>query len=77
MVLRGQDLWRRHPIFKWGITDALPGLREGAAAFGVYVAAEYVWKKFNPDAAHGHGHGAAHGAHGNGHSEEKAHAHGH
>ena len=60
-ALRGQDAWRRHPIFKWGFTDALPGLREGAAAFGLYMAAEYAMKKFGP-AEEGHGHG--HGAHG-------------
>lgn len=29
MVFRGQDLWRKHPIFRWKIVDALPGLREG------------------------------------------------
>jgi hypothetical protein len=62
MVLRGQDLWRKHPIFKWGLTDALPGLREGAAAFGLYWAAEVAWKKLNPPEAHGHGHGHGHAA---------------
>ena len=68
MVLRGQDLWRRHPIFKWKVTDALPGLREGTAAFGVYLAAEWVYKKLNPeeDAHHGSSHG--HSNHGHGHS---------
>ena len=61
MVLRGQDAWRRHPVFTWKFVDAFPGLREGAAAFGVYLAAEYVYKKMYPAAAH---HGAAphHGA---------------
>lgn len=47
MVFRGQDLWRKHPIFRWRVTDALPGLREGAGAFGLYLAAEWVYKKFN------------------------------
>ena len=67
MVLRGQDAWRRHPIFKWGITDAIPGLREGAAAFGVFLAADYLYTRFGPapeSHGHGHGHGAAAAAHG-------------
>ena len=38
--LRGQDAWRRHPIFSWGVLQALPGIREGAAAFAVYCAYE-------------------------------------
>jgi hypothetical protein len=63
MVLRGQDAWRRHPIFKWGITDAIPGLREGAAAFGVFLAADYLYSRFGPAPEHhGHGHGNGHGA---------------
>lgn len=78
MVLRGQDLWRRHPIFKWGIHDALPGLREGAAAFGVYMIAEFAWKKMNPSTdGHGHGHGHGHAEHGaSSHGSAAATAHG-
>ncbi len=73
MAFRGQDLWRRHPIFRWGFTDALPGLREGAAAFGVYMAAEYVYKTFYAPPEDDH-HGAGH--HG-GHAESHGHtAHG-
>ena len=63
MVLRGQDAWRKHPVFTWKFIDVFPGLREGAAAFGVYVAAEYVYNKMNPAPAHGHG----------GHGDAKAH----
>jgi NADH-ubiquinone oxidoreductase B12 subunit family len=37
MVFRGQDAWRKHPIFRWNFIQAFPGLREGAAAFGVYL----------------------------------------
>ena len=59
MVFRGQDAWRRHPIFTWKFVNVFPGLREGAAAFGVYVAAEYVYKKMNPES---HGHHGSHGA---------------
>jgi hypothetical protein len=47
MVLRGQDAWRRHPIFQWKVLDMFPGIREGVAAFGVYVVAEYAYKKWN------------------------------
>lgn len=60
--LRGQDAWRRHPIFKWKWYEALPGLREGAALFGVYLAADFAYGKMNPDHGHhGHGHEDAHG----------------
>jgi hypothetical protein len=49
MVLRGQDAWRRHPIFRWTFTDAFPAPHEeeghhghgahGAAAHGSHGAA--------------------------------------
>jgi hypothetical protein len=68
MVFRGQDLWRRHPIFKWKVTDALPGLREGAAAFGVYVAAEWVYKKLYADLEDNH---YSHSDAGKGHDNHK------
>ncbi len=64
MVLRGLDAWRRHPIFKWKIPDALPGLREGAAAFAVYCAAEWASEALAGDEhAHEHAHGAAAAVH--------------
>lgn len=57
MVLRGQDVWRRHPIFRWTVWDALPGIREGAAAFAVFVVAEWTYKRLSGDShVHGHGH---------------------
>jgi hypothetical protein len=74
MVFRGQDLWRRAPIFRYGFTDVLPGFREGAALFTVYAAAEWMYNKASSKkGGHGHGddHGAAHGAHG--HAEPAAH----
>ncbi len=40
--LRGQDAWRRHPIFTWGFFQAVPGIREGTAAFALYCAYEAV-----------------------------------
>ena len=43
--LRGQDAWRRHPIFQWGWKEALPGIREGTALFALYVAGEYALSK--------------------------------
>ena len=68
MVLRGQDGWRRHPIFKWGLTDAIPGLREGAAAFGVFLAIDFARQKLYPDAHHHHS-GSEHGSgHTDGHA---------
>lgn len=58
MPLRGQDAWRRAPIFRWGLTDALPGLREGAAAFGLFAAISWAAQAMggSDDSAH---HGAA------------------
>ncbi len=53
--LRGQDLWRRHPIFQWGWKDLLPGIREGAGLFVAYVAAEWTYNTFMAKpAAHRH-----------------------
>lgn len=60
MVLRGQDAWRRHPVFTWKFVDVFPGLREGAAAFGVYLAAEWAYGKMYPAPAAHHA-GAHHG----------------
>lgn len=56
MVLRGQDAWRKHPIFTWKFVHMFPGLREGAAAFGVFLAAEWVSKKLSNEPANGGGH---------------------
>lgn len=65
MSFRGQDAWRKHPIFRWGFTDALPGLREGAVLFGLYMGGSWAYEKLYGHAdAHAHGaggHGAAHG----------------
>lgn len=73
MVFRGQDLWRRAPIFKWGFTDVLPGFREGAALFAVYWAVDTAMSKFGGKADHGHGHAAA--SHGSEHDAKPAAAH--
>ena len=43
--LRGQDAWRRHPIFTWGWKEALPGIREGSAAFALYLAWDFASSK--------------------------------
>jgi hypothetical protein len=56
--LRGQDAWRRHPIFSWGVLQALPGIREGAAAFALYCTYEAVAHRMThkaPAAAAPHG----------------------
>jgi len=42
MVFRGQDLWRRAPIFKYGFTDVLPGFREAVGLFSIYLIYDYV-----------------------------------
>ena len=72
MALRGQDAWRRHPIFRWGVADALPGLREGAAAFGLFVAAGWLYDKFGPAPEPAHGHGGHAGGHAGAHGEPAA-----
>ncbi len=60
--LRGQDAWRRHPIFKWTWLDALPGIREGTGAFVLFVAADSAYSWLNAGKPHGaHGHAAASG----------------
>ena len=59
--LRGQDAWRKHPIFQWTWVDALPGIREGTAAFVIYCLAETLYEKAQQGSSHeAHGH-AAHG----------------
>jgi hypothetical protein len=72
MAFRGQDLWRRAPIFKWGFTDVLPGFREAAGLFTVYIAAEFAYDKMN-GSGHHHGAAAHHGA-AEGHGHEASHA---
>ncbi len=81
MVLRGQDLWRAAPIFKFGFTDVVPGFREGALLFGIFSAYEWMASKQqsskqnhghgNHTESHGHGEVAvaavSHGSHGSGH----------
>ncbi len=60
--LRGQDAWRRHPIFSWGVLQALPGIREGAAAFALYCAYDMAAHRLASKpaaAAHHDGHGHA------------------
>ena len=42
--------------------DALPGIREGVAAFGVFLALEQVFKAMAPPAEAHHSAAAAHGA---------------
>lgn len=46
MVLRGQDAWRKHPIFKWNMNDVLPGFREATVLFGFYVGTEWAIEKY-------------------------------
>ena len=64
--LRGQDAWRRHPIFKWTWFDALPGIREGTGAFIALVVAEKTYAWLNPPADdHHQHHDSAHAGHDN------------
>jgi len=53
MVLRGQDAWRSHPIFRNLWRQAFPGLRLGAAAFVIYTVAETAIDWATPAPAHG------------------------
>jgi len=79
LSLRGQDAWRRHPIFTWTWLDALPGIREGTAAFGVFVACEWAYSWLGGGAHGAHGGGGVHGggAHGgDAHGAAAADAHG-
>ena len=55
--LRGQDAWRRHPIFTWGVWQALPGIREGSAAFALYYAYDFAMSR-RAAAAHAPAHPA-------------------
>lgn len=74
MGLRGQDAWRRHPVLKWGVWDLLPGIRQGAGLFAVYVAAEYAYDKTSGGGGHGHeGHGGAHASHAHGGEKKEVH----
>jgi len=61
MVLRGQDLWRAAPIFKFGFTDVVPGFREGALLFGLFSAYEWMAAKQKQQQNHGHHESHAHG----------------
>lgn len=45
MVLRGQDAWRRHPIFTWKAINIFPGIREGAVLFTAFTAVEWAYNK--------------------------------
>jgi hypothetical protein len=76
MVFRGQDLWRAAPIFKFGVFDVLPGLREGVALFVVYLGYEFATTRGGA----GHGHAAAGAADAHAHAHDAvphAAAHGH
>ena len=68
-AFRGADAWRKHPIFSWGWKEALPGIREGTAAFGLYLIYDKLSHRKSGGGEHGgeHGHGNDHhGGHGGG-----------
>ena len=44
MVLRGQDAWRRHPLFTNLWKNPFPGIKPAIAVFSLYVAGEYAYK---------------------------------
>ena len=73
--LRAQDAWRRHPIFKWTLLDAIPGIREGTALFGLYCAYEWATAAREPHgaAAHANAHGGAAHADAHGAAPKAAH----
>jgi hypothetical protein len=41
---RGQDAWRRHPLFQNLWKSPFPGFKPAVVVFSAYVAAEYAWK---------------------------------
>ena len=65
-AFRGADAWRRHPIFSWGWKEALPGIREGTAAFALYLVYDTISHRKSGGHGHEGGHDAGHGdaAHG-------------
>ena len=64
--LRGQDAWRRHPVFSWGWKQALPGIREGTALFALWLAYDTFSHRKGGHGHDGAGHDAGHGAAGHG-----------
>lgn len=44
MVFRGQDAWRRHPLFNNLWKDPLPGFRPAVVVFTLYLGVEYMYK---------------------------------
>ena len=44
MVLRGQDAWRRHPLFQNLWKNPFPGLKPAVLVFSAYVCGEYAYK---------------------------------
>jgi hypothetical protein len=67
-AFRGADAWRKHPVFTWGWKEAMPGIREGTAAFALYCVYDFMAKR--KSGASGHGHDGGHG-HGGGHSGDE------
>lgn len=45
MVFKGQDAWRRHPLFTNLWRDPFPGIRPAIVIFGLYVGIEYAVKR--------------------------------
>jgi hypothetical protein len=70
--LRGQDLWRQAPIFKYGFADAVPGFREGLVLFALFCAYEAATARMGGGGAHDHPPAAHHAP---GHEDAHAAAH--
>ncbi|CAI9101469.1 OLC1v1038803C1 [Oldenlandia corymbosa var. corymbosa] len=52
---RRRDEWRKHPMLTNQFRHAVPGLGLGLAAFGVYLAGEFVYNKiYAPSHSHSH-----------------------
>lgn len=45
MVFKGQDAWRRLPIFNGLWKSPFPGFRNAAVIYGVYMGFEYFAKQ--------------------------------
>jgi hypothetical protein len=44
MVFRGQDAWRKHPLFQGLWKNPFPGLKPAVFVFSAFVVGEYAYK---------------------------------
>jgi hypothetical protein len=54
MVFKGQDAWRRHPLFTGLWKSPLPGFKYAVGIYGAYLGAEYLFKSIQPQGVSSH-----------------------